>query len=174
MIQSKKVKWIGLSLFVILFLIFSGYRYHVVNKPFESYSITETSIEQNKPVVIEDVTYEYGATRISEDEDKFIYEIPLTIENHGDEFVGIDYENLVIYSKHLVQNGIPLDEVINHPENEDSTAIFGGVPPGEEDEVMLMFFLMKDWKVEQDTNVDMYYRHIRGDTVVKYKLPLNY
>lgn len=149
------------------------YRYHIVNEPFANYSITEIEMEFDEPIVIEDVTYEFETPMISEDEEKFIYEIPVTMTNDRDEPVGVDYENLIIYSKYLVQNGIPLDEVINHPENKDSTAIFGGIPPGEEDEVMLMFFLRKDWNVEEDTNVDMYYRHIRGETVTKYRLPLN-
>ena len=174
MLRSNKVRWVGLGIVFVIFIVVSIYRYQQVNEPFENYSISEVDMHVGEPVTIEDVTYEFGTPMISEDADKFTYEIPTVITNDSQQPAGVDYENLIIYSKYLVQNGIALDEVINHPKNEDSTAVLDGVPPGEEDEVMLKFFLYKDWYVEKDTHVDMYYRHIRGDTVVKYKLPINH
>ena len=110
---------------------------------------------------------------LTEEEDRILYEIPLTINNKGTEKIAMDYENFIIYSSNRVQNGVGLDEVSRHPDNQDSLLMNGSMPDSEGN-IMLVFQMQKKWNVEVDTKMDLYYVYIRGEKVEKYRLPLNY
>ena len=174
MFRMNRAKWIGIGIFLgVTLLIFSVYRYQVVNKPYQNYSITEIAVEQNKPIVINDAIYNYGPPIITEHDDKITYEIPLTINNKGTENITMEYDKFIIYSSNRVNNGVGLIELYDHPENQNSP-LLGGAKPGTEGTIILVFHMMKNWNVNIDTKMDLYYVYIRGEKVVKYKLPINY
>ena len=171
-LNRTKWIWIGIILGVVL-IVFSVFRYQAVNKPFQNYSITEIPVQQNESIVINDAIYNFAAPIITEEDDRILYEVPLTINNRGTEKIVMDYENFILYSSNRVQNGVGLDEVSRHPDNQDSP-LMNGAMPDTEGSITLVFQMQKKWNVEVDTKMDLYYVYIRGEKVEKYRLPLNY
>lgn len=173
MIWSKRVRWIMLTVVVVLFIGFSIYRYQVVNKPYKDYTIIEKAIKQDEPMEINGVEMTFGTPQLIEYDEQYAYEIPLTVVNNQSEFIQLEYDDFKIIFNDFSFNGLAYEEINNHPENHKEYFAFNGVAPQEEGHAQLVFNLMKDWEVNEKTDVDLYYVTFSDNIVTKYKYPLN-
>lgn len=114
----------------------------------------------------------YGSPKIVEETDRILYEIPLKIENNRDEAIHLDYATFKLYGSNLMQNGVDLDAVTSHSENQESTLLSEGLESGDKDEVRLVFNMMKEWDIDINTEMELYHIYIQGEKVEKFRYPI--
>jgi|SRR5690625_3327758 len=168
---SNNLKWIITLALAIVLIVISIYRYNVINKPYKDYTVIEKTIQENKQMEINGFEMTFERPSLIEYDENYLLEIPLNVVNTNEEFASLGYEDFMITFNKYSTNGLSYEEVSNHPENQIDSFALNGLSPGEEGRAILVFNLMKNWGVNEQTDINLYYVTFHDNTLTKYKFP---
>lgn len=169
--SKKMLRIIVISVFILIFISISIYRYQEVNRPYKNYSVIETIVQPEQGFPVGELIFTFKKPTIKEESEQIYYEIPLIIEGENTDILGSIIDRFIIRSNRF-NNQLNLDLFLAHPKNQERDK--KSRLSNSSDEIVLTFTMQKEWGINYETKADLYFLVYQGGKMIKHKLPLNY